>query len=183
MLQEILGTVIQFTGAILGFLFVLRFVMQATQVNFFNPIAQGVANFTDVMLKPLRLVLRPIGRFDIASLVAVMLVSLAVSVSLRTLAGAALPDPITLLTIAGANVVRDIATLYLLALFVRVIISWIAPQNPHPGIELIVQITEPLLAPIRRVLPPMGGLDFSVMILLLVFYIITNVLLRPIPVV
>jgi YggT family protein len=57
------------------------------------------------------------------------------------------------------------------------VISWVAPGSRHPGAELLHQITEPLLAPFRRLIPPMGGLDFSVMVVFLVLIMVREYLI------
>ena len=62
--------------------------------------------------------------------------------------------------------------IYLFALIVIVIVSWIAPNGHNPAVALLRSITEPLLRPIRNALPSSGGLDFSVMVALLIIYIL-----------
>ena len=71
------------------------------------------------------------------------------------------------LAAALIQLIKAVVQLYTWALIIIVIISWVAPGSYHPGAQLLAQITEPLLAPIRRVLPPMGGLDLSPMVLML----------------
>ncbi len=67
--------------------------------------------------------------------------------------------------------------LYFWALIIMVILSWVAPGTYHPGIALLYQLTEPVVAPFRRLIPPMGGLDFSVLFVFLILVVVRDYLL------
>lgn len=74
--------------------------------------------------------------------------------------------------------VNILAQVLSIALLARVILSWVSLSPTNPLVVIVHQITEPILAPIRRVLPRMGTLDLSPMIGLILVYAIKNIILR-----
>ncbi|MDQ7049585.1 MAG: YggT family protein [Enterobacterales bacterium] len=84
-------------------------------------------------------------------------------------------NPITSFALVGlVALLQNILNLFIFLIFARILMSWIATSGYHPIGAVIEQLTEPLIGPIRRVLPPMAGFDFSPMILLLIIYFISN---------
>jgi YggT family protein len=77
------------------------------------------------------------------------------------LAGFALPGPVTILVWSLIGVAGLVVNTYLVALIVMIVVSWVAPGTRHPAVLLTYQITEPVMAPVRSMLPAAGGLDFS----------------------
>jgi YggT family protein len=65
--------------------------------------------------------------------------------------------------------------LYSLVVLAAVVMSWIGMDRRHPAAAFVYSLTEPALAPIRSVLPPMGGLDFSPMVLLILLRFLSNI--------
>ncbi len=156
-------------------LILLRFIMGLMRVDFHNPASRAIINFTNPPLRLLRALVPARGNWDLASLIMAYLLTLA----LRVMEGlnqwpAVLP---TMLLNAGFDLLDFTLLIFLGALIGLVILSWIAPASPHPLVLLIYQITAPLLAPFRRWIPPVGGLDFSVMAALLLLYFTLNYLL------
>lgn len=147
--------------------FLLRLLLQLSRADFRNPIAQAVLRLTSWLVLPLRRVLPPLGRIDTASLVAVLLAQVAATaVVFVMLTGVAMPlGPLLV------NAVRDliVATiqLYTVAIVVYALLSFIAPGTYSPAVGLLSSLCNPLLQPVRRVLPPIGGLDFSPLVLIL----------------
>jgi YggT family protein len=115
---------------------------------------------------PLRRVIPPIGKFDVASLVALLLVELAAAAILLSLSGFAL-EPAGLVRFALIDLLRNVLQFYLVAIIIYVILSWVAPGTYSPAGALLASICEPLLAPVRRVIPPIGGLDLSALFVLI----------------
>jgi len=152
-------------------LLLARFLIQASRADFYNPISQGIVRITDPLLKPLRKVIPPIGNLDTVSfLMAWFVKGLAVVMIVKFNTGS---FPSILLPVVEGlfEVLKLTLNIYFFALIVIVVLSWVAPGNYHPAAMLLYQITEPLVAPVRRVIPPLGGLDLSVMVvfLLLIF--------------
>lgn len=148
------------------FLFLTRFLLQLVQADFYNPISQSVVRVTHPILAPLQKIIPSIGRFNIAALlvlVAILMVKLVTMLSLRGLVA----DGQVLMLLA-VHSAADMLLKYLYwAVIARVVLSWIAPDPRQPFTAIVADITEPLMAPVRNVLPSMGGLDFSPIIVLL----------------
>jgi len=160
-------------------LVVLRFLLQLTRADFYNPLSQFIVKATKPLLNPLRRVIPGVSGIDVASLALAWFVLTLEQLSILALAGAGLQ-------IAGAALlaVPELITLFinifLFAILIQVIISWINPGSYNPVIGLIQSLTEPLLAPVRRRLPNMGGLDLSPMVVMLGLVVLEMLLIPPI---
>ena len=147
--------------------FLLRLLLQLSRADFRNPIAQAVLRLTSWLVLPLRRVLPPLGRIDTASLVAVLLAQVAATaVIFVMLTGVAMPLGPLLVNAARDLIVATIQ-LYTVAIVVYALLSFIAPGTYSPAVGLLSSLCNPLLQPVRRVLPPIGGLDFSPLVLIL----------------
>jgi len=150
-------------GALVLLLVVLRGILHATRVNFFNPISQLVVRLTNPLLNPLRKVLPARGRLDWAAVVLAILLQSLILAGIAWIAGErwALPGLLTLIIWGGIGGLGLLVNLYFFVLIAMIVVSWIAPGSRHPAIELIWQISEPVMAPFRALLPNMGGIDLS----------------------
>lgn len=141
--------------------FLLRLLLQLSRGDFRNPLSQAVLRLTNWLVLPLRKLLPPVGRVDTASLVAVFLVQLAaVSVVFLMTTGAMAPLP-DLLWWSLRQAVVAMLQFYTIAVVVYALLSLVAPGTYSPVVGLLSSLCEPLLRPVRRILPPVGGLDFS----------------------
>ena len=150
-------------GALLLLVVVLRGVLHASRVNFYNPLSQLIVKLTNPMLAPLRGALPAKGRIDWAALVLAVLLQSLIVVGIALVAGErwALPGVANLFLWGVIGVLAVLVNLYFFVLIAMIIVSWVAPGSRHPAIELIWQISEPIMAPFRSLLPNMGGIDFS----------------------
>jgi YggT family protein len=142
-------------------LVMLRFVMQLANADFYNPISQFVFKATQPLVGPLQRLLRPFGRFDSASLTLAIALQAAGIMLVLALNNIASPNPITLFLWSAIGILGLLLKIYFFALLASIILSWISPGGSNPAVYLLYQITEPVMAPVRKLLPPMGGLDFS----------------------
>lgn len=140
-------------------LLILRILLQATGANFYNPICQLLHSATQPLIGPARRLIPPIGRIETAGVALVWLVALLKFYAFGALAGGFLPFP-ALAVLALADGLSMLLWILFGLLLIGVILSWIPVDDRNPAVPLVYQITEPLLAPIRRVLPSMG-LDLS----------------------
>ena len=161
-LNEALIYVLQTLGQLYIFVVLLRFLLQLVRADFYNPISQFVVKATQPLLTPLRRVIPGVGGLDLASLVLALLVHLVLSGSLLALAGVSpfqlLPQ---LLLWCLVSLSALILKVFFFSLIISVILSWVAPASHNPAAYLIHQLCEPVLAPIRRILPDLGGIDIS----------------------
>jgi YggT family protein len=145
--------------------FLLRAIMPLVRADFRNPLGQAVLRFTDPVIRPLRKLLGPIGRIDVASFVAVYAAQYAGSTLLRSVAGGGFAPGRTALT-AALDLADNVLFFYSAAILAYAILSWFGPGGYNPAARLLSAICEPVLAPVRRVLPPLGGLDLSPLVVL-----------------
>jgi YggT family protein len=148
------------------FAFLMRVILQLVRADFRNAIAQAIVRVTNPLVLPLRRVIPPIGKFDVASLVALLLVEFTAAAILLSLSGYTL-EPAGLVRFALIDLLRNVLQFYLVAIIIYVILSWVAPGTYSPAGALLASICEPLLAPVRRVIPPIGGLDLSALFVLI----------------
>jgi len=115
---------------------------------------------TNPLIVPLRRILPPVGKIDTASVVAVILVAIVEVVILTSLGGVTL-DPLFVLRAAALEIAHALLWLYFYAIFLYALISMVAPGGYTPLHSLLTALCEPVLRPIRRVIPPLGGIDLS----------------------
>jgi len=154
--------VIQTLGSLYLLIILLRFILQLVRADFYNPLSQFTVRATQPLLKPVRRIIPGFGGVDLAALVLAILVQLALMMVVVVLLGASIGGLFPALLIwALLGVASLFLKVFFFALIVSVILSWVAPQTHNPAAELVNQICEPLLAPFRRLLPSLGGLDLS----------------------
>lgn len=161
-LVEALIYIIQTLGSLYLLIVLLRFILQLVRADFYNPLSQFTVKATQPLLKPLRRVIPSIAGLDSASLVLAVLVQLLLMVVTLSLMGF---NPVSvipqLLVWSLIGVTSLFLKVFFFALIVSVILSWVAPGSYNPGAQLVNQLCEPLLAPFRKLLPNLGGLDIS----------------------
>jgi YggT family protein len=153
--------ILQTLGSLYLLIILLRFVLQLVRANFYNPLSQFTVKATQPLLKPLRRIIPSLFGLDMSSLVLAIIVQLILMALTLLLSYGTTGDPLSLLVWAIIGVTALFLKIFFFALIVSVILSWVAPGSHNPGAELVNQICEPVLAPLRRVLPNLGGLDIS----------------------
>ena len=153
--------VLQTLGSLYLLIVLLRFVLQLVRANFYNPLCQFIVKATQPLLKPLRRVIPSLFGLDMSSLVLAILVQLALMALTLLLTYGTTGNFLQLLVWALIGVTALFLKIFFFALIISVILSWVAPGSHNPGAELVNQICEPALAPFRKILPNLGGLDIS----------------------
>ena len=138
----------------------LRLLLQWVRADFYNPLSQFLVKVTNPVLVPARRLVPSIGKLDTASVVVMLLLELFQLV-LINLIGKTDYGFQFLFLFAVQKLLIAVLMTYFVLIIARVIVSWIASQSRHPLIPLIYQLTDPVLRPISRFLPPMGGVDLS----------------------
>jgi YggT family protein len=159
-----------YTAAVL-----LRFLMQQVRADFYNPVAQAMMKLTNPLLLPMRRVIRPWNRIDLASLVLAVLLQfgnvLLVTWFANRIGYELAYGPGFLLMWTALKLLYILVNLYFFTILIEVLTSWLA-QGRGPMDGLFRPVNAPLLRPVRRVLPPFSGLDFSPLVVLLVLQVI-----------
>ncbi|MFT5676466.1 MAG: YggT family protein [Paraglaciecola sp.] len=153
----------------------LRLWLQLAQADFYNPFSQFIVKATHPIVGPLRRILPSVGRFDSATLVLALLVAGLKIVAMNAVAGYMAFNPLTIALGALVIVVKEALTMVMWVLILRAIMSWVS-QGANPMQLVLTQLTEPMLAPIRKRMPDMGGLDLSVMVVILLLIFLQKLL-------
>ncbi|PYY69876.1 YggT family protein [Pseudomonas jessenii] len=153
--------VLQTLGSLYLLIVLMRFVLQLVRANFYNPICQFAVKATQPLLKPLRRIIPSVFGLDMSSLVLAILVQLALMALTLLLTYGTTGNPLQLLIWSIIGVTALFLNIFFFALIISVILSWVAPGSHNPGAELVNDICGPALAPFRKFLPNLGGLDLS----------------------
>ncbi len=157
----------------------LRFLLQCVRADFYNPISKFLVTVTNPPLIFLRKFIPGLFGIDLASLL--LLVSLAiVKIYLISAISGITPHFSGALLLAVGEVIQLGIYVFIFSMLIRVILSWIQPGAYNPVLGLINRLTEPLMAPARRIIPPFGGLDLSPMLVFIFLYLTLMLVVRPI---
>lgn len=138
----------------------LRLLLQWVRADFYNPLSQFLIKVTNPVLVPARRIIPSIGKLDTASVVVMLLLEFVQLVIINQLSQDDRGMQFLLL-FAVQKLLITLLIMYFVLIIARVIISWIAGQSRHPLIPLIHQLTEPVLKPFSKLVPPIGGIDLS----------------------
>lgn len=169
--------------------FLLRLLMQWVRASYYNPFAQFVMKVTSPLVAPARRVIPSVAGLDTATLVVLIALECLVTFILIRL-GDTVPDYMLLrfagelqvpsfLWYAPLRLVALTLWFFSVALFIYVLLSWFGDRGRNPMAVLLGQLVEPLLRPVRRLLPLIGGLDLSPLIVLLLLQAIMMALPLP----
>lgn len=138
----------------------LRFLLGMVRADFYNPVSQFLVKITNPLLIPLRKIIPGAGKIDVAAIILMLLLQLIMLAIIVALRGVTPPLLGLLLTAIGTLVILAI-NVFLFAIIVQVIISWVNPGSYNPVNGLLSSLTAPVMRPIQRLLPPMSGIDLS----------------------
>lgn len=146
----------------------VRFLLQVVRADFHNPVSQGILKLTNPIVMPLRRVIPAIKGMDMASLVAALLMQLLFTFLVSLLFTSRTLPLLSMLMSATISFIDLVLNLYLMLIFIRVILSWVGTDLRNPVISIIYSLTEPVLAPARRIVPMLGNLDISPILVIIV---------------
>lgn len=170
--------ILQTIGSFYLLIVLLRFILQLVRADFYNPLSQFIVRATHPLLKPLRRIIPSIGGLDLASLVLALIVQFVLMALTLMLMGVGVGEPLLILVWSIIGVTALLLKVFFFALIISVILSWVAQGTHNPAALLVNQICEPLLAPIRRILPNLGGLDLSPIVAFLILNLIDMLVIR-----
>jgi len=138
----------------------LRLLLQWVRADFYNPVCQFLVKVTNPAIVPLRRVIPSIRTLDTASVVLIVALELfSVWIASRISS-----SPLSFQEIVIFSFMKLVATLlmtYLILIIASVILSWVSARIQHPVVPLVYKLTEPVLAPFRKIIPPIAGIDLS----------------------
>lgn len=160
---EIFTYITQTLGSLFLSLVVLRFFLQLVRADFYNPFSQAIVKITNPVLIPIRRLIPGVFGIDIASIFLAVLVQLVIGELNFIVVYQTFYNPLPVILFGLLGTLKILTYLVWLVIIVLVISSFVAPFSSHPVILLSRQLLTPLMRPIQRLIPPMGGLDFSVL--------------------
>jgi YggT family protein len=143
--------------------FMLRLMFQLVRADFRDPMADAIVRITNWLVMPLRRLLPSIRKVDTATVVAVLLMACLRSFVVIELSGLQITDVELFLRITLVDLVRLVLNIYLFAMLLYALSSYVSPGGYAPGVRLLAQLCEPILKPVRKIIPPIGQIDFSVL--------------------
>lgn len=160
----------------------LRFMLQLMRADFYNPVAQALVKITQPVVGPLQGILPRTGRISLPTLIVTVLAQALLIALVFVLSGYGWPNPVKLMIWSLIGLAAQLLDIVFFAVLAGIILSWVAPQSRHPASLLLWQITEPVMAPVRRLLPALGGLDFSPIVVFIVIQLIEMAVIVPLAV-
>jgi YggT family protein len=156
----------------------LRFFLQLTRSDFYNPLSQFIVKVTSPVLIPMRRAIPGMGGMDISALVLAWILKAVELLIVTALSGAGFQP---LLAILGAipGLVELCINIFLYAIIIQAILSWVNPGTYNPAASLLHSFTAPVLRPVQRLIPPIGGLDLSPMAAIIGLILLKMLLIPP----
>ncbi len=159
-------------------LVIIRFLLQWARADFYNPISQFVVKLTSPVLRPLRKVIPGYAGLDLSAVVLAWVLKASELALLSILMGLG-RNPLAALGWALPGLVSLIISLFLFAVLIRVILSWVNPDPYNPAVMLLSDVTDPIMRPAQRLIPPMSGIDLSPMVVMIGLVLLEMLLLPP----
>ena len=156
----------------------LRFLLQWARADFYNPLAQFLVRITQPVLHPFRRVIPGWGGIDFSAL-ALMVVLQAIALALLMLIAGVTPRIDYLLLRTPAELISLLLNLYLVAIVVRAVLTWISPHDYNPAMTVLLSLTEPVIRPFRAVIPPLGGVDLSPLAAIITIQVVKMLVMPP----
>lgn len=160
------------------YVFLLRIILQWVRADYYNPVSQLISRVTHPLIRPLQGFVPRWPRFDPAAAF-VLLVLMCVYIQVMALLWGQRIGVLDVVMLALVKLVVLTLNLYIFSLVVQAILSWVGPGFSNPAGNLLWVMNEPLLKPVRRVIPPASGLDFSPMIVILLLIFVRRLILLP----
>ena len=138
----------------------LRFLLGAVQADFYNPASQFLVRITNPLLVPLRKLIPSVGKFDTAAVLLMLVLQIISLVLVLALRGGGIPVGAVLVT-SIAELVSLMINIFIFAIIIQVVLSWVNPGSYNPVSSLLYSLTNPVLRPIQQLIPPISGIDLS----------------------
>jgi YggT family protein len=156
----------------------LRFLLALVRADFYNPVSQFLVKVTNPPLIPLRRIIPSVGKVDTSALLLMLILQMIALALIAGLRGSQISLG-GLLILSIAELLGLILNVFLFAILIQVIMSWINPGAYNPALSIIYSLTEPVLRPCRRLVPPLSGIDLSPLVALIAIQLAKMLLLPP----
>ena len=157
---------------------ILRFLFELLRVDFRNPLAQMIVAVTNPPLRVMRRFIPGLYGIDLSAVALIWILELVKLAAPLMLAGYPFGWS-GALVLSLAEGLNSVVWVFLLAVLASVVVSWVAPRSAHPAVRIVDDLSRPVMMPFRRLLPPIGGLDFSPIATLFALRLAQQFLLSP----
>lgn len=161
------------------FILLLRIILQWVNTDSYNPLFVLIAKLTNPPLRPICRLIPSLHGIDFAAIILLLGLEMLKIAFLVLIQINASPHLLGLVVLAFAELLNQLINIFFYAVIALTILSWISPLAHSPLIEILVRISEPLIKPIRNILPSVSGLDFSPLILIICLKLLTMLLVQP----
>ena len=161
-------------SVIFGFIILmvmLRFILQWARADFYNPISQFIVKISDPMLKPLRRIIPGIAGMDMASILLMLILKFVELLLVLAISGQSV-HLLVILIVSIMGLLKLFLYVFIFAIIIMAVASWIAPGNYNPVLNLIHQLIAPIMRPIQRRVKPVSGMDLSPLVALLILNLV-----------
>lgn len=158
--------------------FMLRFLLQWVEAEFYNPISQFLVKVTHPPLKLLRRVIPSVGKIDTAAVVLMMALQMLSHALIFIIKGVAFTVG-ALIVLSFTQLLSLLINIFIFAILSRVVLSWINPGNYSAATSILYSLTEPMLRTFRNIVPPIAGIDLSPLFVLIGLQLAKMVVLPP----
>ncbi|MCW8964789.1 MAG: YggT family protein [Gammaproteobacteria bacterium] len=157
----------------------LRFLFQLLRVDFYNPVSQAIVKLTNPPLRIMRRAIPSIGKIDTSSVILMLALQYISYILIMLIIGAQLL-PLALLFLSIIELMNHAFNIFIFSIIILAVLSWVStPYQQNPIAPLLDQLTRPVMRPTRRLIPPMGGIDLSPMVALIVLFFFKMLLIPP----
>lgn len=158
----------------------LRFLFQVVRADFYNSFSQALVTITNPTLAPLRRMIPGLYGIDVAAIVLLLILQCLKNFIIWLIQGVQ-PKVMGLVVVSAADLLQLTLWVFIIAIFIRVILSWVSPYaaRQHPAVGLLNNLTDPLMRPARHMIPPMGGIDLSPIVVFILLYLTIILLVKP----
>lgn len=154
----------------------LRLLLQFARADFYNPVSQFLVKITKPFLQPLRRLIPGLFGIDMAAVVLALIAQALAITLLLFMHGYGFANPLSLIVWSLLGCIGVVINIYFFSILAVIILSWISPGSYNPFVLLLNQLTEPVMAPLRKIIPPLGGLDLSPIFVFLLINVLQIVL-------
>lgn len=157
----------------------LRVLLQWCKADFFNPFSQFIWRVTQPLAAPLTRLIPRWRQLDVAGLVICVMFAWLYVVTIYGLFFPRPVDPLTAFGYASLKLITHTLSLFTLSIFIQALLSWFGPGVNNPAASVLWSINEPLLRPVRRLIPPIGGLDLTPLFVIIALQVVNQIVPLP----
>ena len=157
----------------------LRYLLASVRADFYNPLSQFIIKVTNPPIKPLRRFIPGYLGVDWPSIILLVAVQGLEIILIALVTSGKIPAPMGLAVLTVAYLLKTIIYVYIVIIIIQIIISWVNPGAYNPATVIMYQLTEPVLKPARRLIPPAGGFDWSPLVVMIILNLMIILMVSP----